>query len=256
MIARTPPTLGTETLNSDSEAALLRSLEKRLRESWNSHEARSRLLISELANVQGRADLVEAHIRTLPFAVCPEDLARSLCSPSKAQILANLRYCQTRSRGFLAGVTGLSERSLEGHIRQLERVGLVEVYKSLAVSLSCRLPWTMVDIVAYEVKLSNWRRALHQAIGYRSFSRSVWIVMPASTVRHALKVEGVFRAQGIGLKALEGDGSTRIVIRGKKHRRPTSRRLYFMAVGVILKKFIEEESLSDRHFRPESFQCY
>ena len=255
MFSHTPTAFKTETPKTNSEAALSRSLEIRLRRRWNSHEATSRLLITELANVQGRADLVEAHIRTLPNTVCLDDLAKALSSPSKAQILANLMYGRSRSRDFLEGVTGLSSRSLETHIRQLEHVGLVEVCKNSAVTLSCQLPWSMVDIVAYEVKLCNWRRALQQAIGYRSFSRSVWIVMPEARVRHARKLEKVFRAQGIGLKSIKGDGRTRIEIRCKKHRRPTSRRLYLLAVGVILRRFIEEESHSNSQFSPESVQC-
>lgn len=200
----------------------------------------SRILVHELDGLQGRADLVDAHInqQALPDVDSLGDLAKALNSPTKARLLAILRYGAPRTRAFLARVTGLSDHSLARHVRQLESVGLVEVDGNVAVSLRCRLPWSMVDIAAYEMKLSNWRRALHQAIGYRSFSRSVQVVMPASGARCAKKLATVFLNNGIGLIAVECDGSTRIEIRSKKHRRPTSRRLYLMAVGVILNRFL------------------
>ena len=218
-----------------------------------SHRSPSRVLLPELAGLQGQADLLDVHIKALPDAVGLRVLATSLASPTKAQLLAILRYGAPRTRAYLARVTGLSNRSLGSHIRQLKSAGLVEVHENLAVSLGCRLPWDMVDIVAYEGKLSNWRRALHQAIGYRSFSHSVWVVMPASGARNAKKIAPVFRINGIGLISIENDGSRHVEIRSRK-RRPASRRLYLMAVGAILKKFVEQRRRSHRRIRPESIQ--
>ncbi len=224
-----------------------------LRGGMHSHRSPTRILLPELGGLQGRADLVDAHIQALPSVVSLDLLAASLMSPAKARLLALLRYGAPRSRGYLVKGTGFSNRSLGDHIRQLERVGLVEVHRSSSISLGCPLPWSMVDIVAYEGKLSNWRRALHQAIGYRSFSRSVWIVMPTSGAQHAKKLAAVFQINGIGLIAVENDGRAHIEIRSRK-RRPASRRLYLMAVGAILKKFLEQRRRSHRSLRPESIQ--
>ena len=221
----------------------MKSFEMALHSDLRSHGRPSRILLRELDGLQGRADLVDAHIKDLPDAVSPRVLATSLSSPTKARLLSILRYRAPRTRAYLERVTGLSKRSLGSHIRQLEREGLVEVHGNLAISLSCRLPWDMVDIVAYEGKLTNWRRALHQAMGYRSFSRSVRVVMPASGARHAQKLATVFHTNGIGLIAIEEDGSPHIEIRSRKHRRPASRRLYLMAVGAILDRFVEREDV-------------
>ena len=242
-----------EELTPNTEAALMESFQMALRSGLRSHWSPSRIFLRELAGLQGQPDLVDAHIKALPDAVSLGALAMSLSSPTKARLLAILKYRAPRTRAYLARVTGLSNRSLGSHIQQLERVGLVEVHGNLAVSLGCRLPWGMVDIVAYEGKLSNWRRALHQAIGYRSFCRSVWVVMPASGAQHAKKVATIFRINGIGLISIGDDGSTRIEIRSRK-RRPASRRLYLMAVGAVLKRFVEQRRRSHRRIRPESIQ--
>lgn len=225
-----------------TEAALAKSLALSLRKGWCVQRQAHRELLFELAGVQGIADLVEATIGDYPTTLRLADLADSLASPTKALILAVLKYRTPRRKDYIAKVTGLSNRTLEFHIRQLKQVGLVEVQGSSNVALSCHLSWSMVDMAAYEVKLHNWRRALQQAINYRSFARSVCIVMPTSSVHNAKKLESAFHANGIGLTGIDEKGNTNVEIRSKKHRRPTSRRLYYMAVGVVLNKLLVKEN--------------
>ena len=239
-ISKTAHSRRSEEPEPDTEFSLMMNFETALHSRSQTPNSPTRILLRELDGLQGRADLVDARIHALPSAVSLEVLATSLRSPTKARLLAILRYRAPRTRAYLARATGLSSHSLGKHIRQLESSGLVKIHGNLAVSLGCRLPWDMVDIVAYEGKLSNWRRALHQAMGYRAFSRSVWVVMPASGARHAKKLATVFRNNGIGLMGVENDGSIDIEIRSKRHRRPASRRLYLMAVGVVLSRFVDE----------------
>ncbi len=203
------------------------------------HGTPSRMLIPELDGIQGRPDLVDAHIQVLPFPLQLGMLATSLRSPAKARLLAVLRHGAPRSRTYLERVTGLSNRFLGEQIRQLDEAGLIKVNRNSSVSLSSPLPWYMVDIISYEGKLSNWRRALHQAVGYRSFSSSVRVVMPISAAQRAKRLETVFRSNGIGLIGIDEDGGQHVEIRSRK-RRPASRRLYLMAVGAVLSKFLDE----------------
>lgn len=219
-----------------------------------SHKSPTRILIPELDGIQGRPDLVDANIQSLPCDVNLDALATCLRSPAKAQLLALLRHKAPRGRAYLRTFTGLSNSHLGAYIRQLERVGLVEVHKTSAVSLRFPLPWHMVDIVSYELKLYNWRRALHQAMCYRSFSHNVWVVMPTAGAKHAQKLKEIFRINGIGLMSVDEGGGTHIEIRSKK-RRPASRRFYLMAVGGILSKFVDEGRRLHRRIRPESIQC-
>ena len=239
---------------SDTEQVFMERFEQTLQRSVRLGRSPSQIVLHELEGLQGRADLVDAHINALPGNVRLDDLAVSLMSPAKARLLALLRYGAPRSRGFLSSGTGFTVRSLGDHIRQLEKAGLVNVHDSSSVSLRCQLPWTMVDISAYEGKLTNWRRALHQAISYRSYSRSAWIVMPELSAQHAKRLSSVFWHNGIGLISISEDGSTRIEIKCKK-RRPTSRRIYLMAVGAIVRRFLEKQRRSHRRLRPEAIQC-
>ena len=199
---------------------------------------RPELLLREFGDVQGRADLVDARVRTqvLPREVSREVLATTLRSATKARILAVLRYRAPRTTSYLGMATGLSGRCLREHLRQLEDSGLVDIHGGSAVSLTSQLPWDMVDIVAYEGKLTNWRRALHQAQCYRSFSRTVWIIMPTSGARRAKRLSSVFNNNGIGLIGVSDEGQMNVEIKSRKYRQPTSRRLYLMAVGNVLNR--------------------
>lgn len=228
-----------------TEAVLTENFKTVLSKSLRSQGSSNGILLDELDGLQGRADLVVARIdfKSLPDVPCLEDLVVTLSSPAKARLLAMLRYGAPRTRSYLARVTGFSDSSLGSHIRQLESAGLARVHGNSSLSLNYRLPWSMVDIESYEVKLYNWRRALHQAMGYRSFSHSVGVVMPPPGAQCAKKLTPVFHNTGIGLISIENDGGTRIEIRSKKHCRPASRRLYLMAVGVILSRYLEEKAL-------------
>ena len=217
----------------------MNSFEKALRGTLNSNDWHCRVLLREFDGLQGRADLIDARIRALPKTVSLGSLAMALRSPTKARLLAILRHRAPRRRDYIRKATGLTDQTLERHIHHLEKVGLVQVHRSSSVSLACPLPWSMVDIVAYEGKLHDWRRALHQAMGYRGFSHSVSVLMPTSVAQRAKKLANIFQINGIGLMAVAEDGSTKTIIRSRR-RRPASRRLYLMAVGMVIDHFMKE----------------
>ena len=231
----------------------MESFERSLRVSPRIRGSDGAIVLLELAGIQGRADLIEAHIRALPTAVGMDDLATSLSSPAKARLLALLKVRSPRRREYLAAHTGFSPRSLSNHIRQLMKAGLIKAHDKGAVSLICPLPWDMVEITAYEGKLSNWRRALYQAIQYKAFSRRVWVVMPPAGVMHAKKISELFSMYGIGLISAIAGGTEHVEIRSRS-RRPASRRLYLMAVGLVLREFLTHRRRSHRRLRPESIQ--
>ena len=237
---------------SQDEAALLSEFELALKSGGVSLKNQFKLRFHEFGGIQGRADMVDAIVRALPERVDLDDFADSLISPSKALILSRLRYGAPRSQSYLLRMTGIAPQQFRRYINELTRAELIQVHESSAVSLACRLPWHMVDIVSYEAKLKDWRRALHQAIGYRAFSHSVRVVMPVAGARRAEQLVDTFRTNGIGLIAVD-DGATHVVIRSRK-RRPASRKLYLMAVGAIVREFVNDRRRLHRKLRPETIE--
>ena len=224
--------MSTSASTPTSEAALVADFERTLRDEIDLENPR-RYVIRELGGIQGRPDLVSAKINDLPSGLNLNDLAYCLRSPKNARILAILRYRARRRLEYIERNTGMPRNVVKRQIRDLEGVGIVTVHGNSSVSLTKPLPWDMLEIVAYETKLKNWRRALQQAIDYRAFSCSVRIVMPDPGARLAKKTEGVFRSHGIGLISIDTHGRQTIKIKSRK-RRPSSRRHFLMAVGTVL----------------------
>lgn len=54
-------------------------------------------------------------------------------------------------------------------------------------------------LIAFEMKLSKWRQALHQAYRNSSFAHYSYVVLPAETARLAMNLEHEFRRRGVGL---------------------------------------------------------
>ena len=239
--------------NPKTEAALIHGFVRLLPKGSRSHGSPNRMLLHELGGLVGQPDLLDVRFRALPGEVDLDVFATSLRSPAKARLLALLKFGSPRKQEYLEKFTGISKHALKSHLNDLENAGLIKMHKTSSVSLSCPLPWTMAHIVVYEGKLTNWRRALHQAIGYRSFSHSAWVVMPEPGATHAAKLNSVFKTNGIGLISVDDAGNKLTKIKSREHR-PASRRLYLMAVGATLSRFVAEGRRLHRRLRPESIQ--
>ncbi len=246
--------LSTEAPNVQSESVLMDGFTRSLMHSGGPARPNHRMFLEEFDGLQGRPDLVVADIVALPGSIDLDLFASCLRSPTEAALLACLKYGVPRTIEYLEKTTGLSTYSIKRHINVLDDAAIVFVDANSAVTLRCRLPWDMVRISAYEAKISNWRRALHQASGYRAFARSVWVVMPPNGARRAKAVEPLFRNNGIGLISVSENGDMRVEIRGKTRRTPSSRRLYLMAVGGVLTEYLSERRRLHRRLRPETIK--
>jgi len=69
-------------------------------------------------------------------------------------------------------------------------------------------------LIAFEAKLSDWRRAAHQAYRNTVFAGVAYVVMPAGKAAAAAKHLPVFEAYGVGLCSFDGK-RVRILIEAK-----------------------------------------
>ena len=65
------------------------------------------------------------------------------------------------------------------------------------------------EIVAVEVKVSDWRRATRQAARNRVFAHRVYVALPEA-VATRVKGEPEFATKGIGVVAIHPDGTSRV----------------------------------------------
>jgi len=74
------------------------------------------------------------------------------------------------------------------------------------------------EIIALEVKVQDWRKALDQAIRNSLFAHRTYVAMPTA-VANRIKSQPVLRDFGVGLLAVEADGEI-IVVRRAPWRQP------------------------------------
>ena len=69
------------------------------------------------------------------------------------------------------------------------------------------LTLTVTDqLVAFEAKLTNWRKAIDQAWRNTSFANEVYVVLPRECSRPALQHQAEFRVAGVGLCLMDDSG--------------------------------------------------
>jgi len=61
--------------------------------------------------------------------------------------------------------------------------------------------------IAFEAKLSNWRRALFQAFRYKAFVNKSYVIMDDEFVNPALSQKARFKRSNIGLLSIDHNGS-------------------------------------------------
>lgn len=65
---------------------------------------------------------------------------------------------------------------------------------------------TIENSYAFEMKLTNWKQALHQAYRYKSFANSVFVIMDDDHVNAACKNILLFQRANIGLASVKNNG--------------------------------------------------
>lgn len=69
------------------------------------------------------------------------------------------------------------------------------------------------EIIAFEAKLSNWRKAMHQAWRNTSFANQVYVVLPRTHAAAAIKNKAEFSERGVGLCVVDERG-VEVIIEG------------------------------------------
>lgn len=65
-------------------------------------------------------------------------------------------------------------------------------------------------VTSYELKLSNWRRALRQAFRYKTFANQSYVVLDEATCSIAIENLDMFRQYNVGLASFDEDGCFKV----------------------------------------------
>jgi len=199
---------------------------------WSRNNGNCCAMVFESRCSEGRADLV--------WACAPNGWpSNSLCEvagvfqkPTCSRILALLKPRAIRSEEFLLARTGVNRETLRRCIRQTEDAGLAFDLGNRRFVLGARFLIPEVEICAFEFKLRKWRRALYQAVRYRTFSHRVYVVLPPESLPQSDYLD-VFRRFNVGLLSHDRYGHSTVIVRSQKQS-PTSRYRLIMALGMLL----------------------
>jgi biotin operon repressor len=195
------------------------------------------IVLSEFSAKRGRADVICAIIKDEPKDIQEmRTLAQSLSEISKARILSLLRKSTGHSEEYLEESLGLGKSTVKKHVRDLIKIGTIERTPGKLLKLSRAFSMPKVDIWAFELKLSNWKRAFHQAKRYRGFSHNVVVVMPNGRLTAAKDHLDYFRGMNVGLAGISKDGKLDYILKPKR-KRPSSKGHYLYSVGKILARY-------------------
>lgn len=85
------------------------------------------------------------------------------------------------------------------------------------------------DVVAVELKLSDWEGALRQATAYQLAADRVWVAMPIAAAAMAYRARWRFESERIGLLAVDDEGGVRAPIEA----RPSPRLLPYLRERIL-----------------------
>lgn len=177
------------------------------------------LFLEEVDCGQGRADIVQASFDNnlkkdenfLKFSYIQEDL-------TSLKIISLLHYNSYRKREFLYSSLGLQKNKIDLTLKKLIELKIVKETQLNCFILHSDFQIPETNIISYELKLHNWKRALYQAIQYKGFSNKSFVVMPNNFIHSAFNNIDYFKANNIGLISVDHDGSYKILLNVKKEK--------------------------------------
>ena len=226
---------------SYSEAVLMERFQEWLAAKLVTSYTSPPVLIREFDDGFSRPDLVQVRTLHMPQCLPVEVFAHYLAYPRYTNLLAQLKLgAPTTFQSLLRNFGDDRKYDIKRRLGELSEAGLVTFLdKERTVALTCHMP--EFEIITYEGKLTNLKRALWQACKYLVYSHSVRIVVPAHTAKNALNSEDVFKSIGYGLISAQNDWQFRRQYPSRK-RRPRNRARRFYAAGKVLQRLLADET--------------
>jgi hypothetical protein len=196
--------------------------------------ARKRLMIaSELDCFQGIADVVAGLHNG--YRLFPGISKRKLhfLSFSSSKILSALAEKRKTTVPKVAGATGLSTSTVRAELNLLQKLGILRTKSGgrIAVVHIIRPPFK--EIVAYEVKVKDWRSGIYQARNYKSFAHKVSVALPLTRANLLANRLPEFRRMRVGLVGIGSTGQLKWLLKPRRQKPISAPRHYHAAVRLL-----------------------
>lgn len=148
-------------------------------------------------------------------------------------IMSFLKPKAPRTKDFLIKATGFSLKTVNKALDALSQSQLVIEVKPGMYTLHHSWAVPHAELWAFELKLSNWKRAIFQAMRYRAFAHRVVIVFPQSKRIILQNNISMFRNLGLGLLVFDTyTGHSDLLLKPKKNS-PMSKHHTLFTLGKL-----------------------
>lgn len=185
-----------------TEQELVNALKSSVNKLCDWHAGSRTILIEEVAMGYGIADLVVAKVQHY-------DVSETLMNDIDIHVYQIIAKYPDQSFDDLLQGSRIASSKLKTVLRKLESLAYIRNNKGTYI-LNAIYNEVVLDNIAIEAKLKNWKRALYQAFRYKWFSYQSYVVMDSSYVKPALSNLHEFKKLNIGLAEINllGEVST------------------------------------------------
>ena len=177
---------------------------------------------------------------SVPVGAGQPDLLLAKCNASISKLGA-IRGAQHIVLGYLRAVgsatpktisqrLGRSNSYVSGVLAELSREGIVKSNARGSVCLASDCRDILRDVIAIEVKVSDWRKATHQAIRNTIVAHRSYVALP-SAIAYRVRNEELIQSFGIGILSVDAGGAVKTVRRARKA--PPKVWSYYFAIASL-----------------------
>ncbi len=221
-----------------SEEELGNVFQKYIKKSRKTDLPKYDLLFKEVQSIQGIPDYVGLYFNTpskieLIRKVLKSDV-NSISNISK--LLPYIKKNAPHNIEYLSKKTNIPSHIVNSVLTNLKEENIVQETEKLKYILSIDFDISDLEIWSFELKLKNWKRAVFQALRYKTFSDYVYIVMPVKMKEILIKNEEKFRDFNIGVIIYDEKlNEFNRIIRAKKNVNKSKSHTYYVLLQILNK---------------------
>lgn len=160
----------------------------------------------------------------------PELTALAGAKPAAADVVAYLRNLSGARVETIASRLSCPRRRLVATLDQLVSSGIVTLANDV---YALRPAWRniLTEVTTIEVKVSDWRSAVAQAVRNSIFAHHTYVAMPERIALRVAAKDDV-RGRGIGILGIDEDGAVACHCRSKRSKTSIWQYYYLIAIAM------------------------
>lgn len=196
--------------------------------------------ISEEFNARfGNVDIIKVKYNNYP--ILTKEQAKILSNISSARIVGLLHKNSPRKLEYLIKITGYEKEYILSKISKLKKEKIIIEREYQKYVISNQFVFPKLYFSAYEAKLTDWKKAISQALKNKNFASESYIVMPLKKANNLIsKNNNIFNIYNIGLIGVTDNS---IIILHKPKSEMRNRETHPMLISSVAKFLLLEKQV-------------